>query len=210
MADAAGPSLDTGRRSRAPARSEPVRAWLTDGSASGIAQRFASLAYLFRMANAGIASPRYSWHAGWAPIIRHLRLCWTWVLLLGTLSNLGLGTSPQRFIPTYLERGEMDLLRGFVDGGRWLAFGLSSLLAAIAALGLLQFSDHLQSWPLVPFYLGLACLPLVVLTEVQGGIARTYDWPKLAMAPTFLLRPLLLIHSRACTSSAFKPTPCTP
>jgi len=195
MADAAGPSLDTDRRSARPARSERVRAWLTDGSASGIAQRFAGLAYLFRIANAGIAFLTQILLARWigAHEFGIYAYVWTWVLLLGTLSNLGLGTSPQRFIPTYLERGEMDMLRGFVDGGRWLAFGLSSLLAGVAALGLLQFSDHLQSWPLVPFYLGLACLPLVVLTEVQGGIARTYDWPQLAMAPTFLLRPLLLI-----------------
>ena len=45
----------------------------------------------------------------------------------------------------------------------------------------------------MPFFLGLACLPLFVVQEVQEGIARAYDWPHIAMGPSYMIRPILLM-----------------
>jgi O-antigen/teichoic acid export membrane protein len=193
MVDLTGQSVEAGKAQ--PLLLVRARAWLGDRSASAIAQRFAGIAFLFRIANAGIAFLTQILLARWmgAHEFGIYIYIWTWVVLLGTITNVGLASSPQRLIPIYAGRGEMGLVRGFIDGGRLLAFGLSSVFAALAAAGLFLFSDHLQAWPVIPFYLGLACLPLFVVSEVQDGIARTYDWPRLAMAPTYLLRPLLLI-----------------
>ena len=46
---------------------------------------------------------------------------WTWVLLIGGMVDLGLGSAAQRFIPEYTEHGKFALLRGFLGGSRWLA-----------------------------------------------------------------------------------------
>ncbi|MDQ0468165.1 lipopolysaccharide biosynthesis protein [Labrys wisconsinensis] len=172
-----------------------LRRWLGDRSASGVAQRFAGFAYLFRIVNAGLAFLTQIVLARWigAHEFGIYVYVWTWVLLLGTVTNIGLASSSQRFIPTYAKRGEWDLLRGFLHGGRWLVFALGAGFAGLGALGLVLFGARLDPVLMVPLYLGLACLPLFVVTEIQEGIARTYDWASLAMAPAYLVRPLLLL-----------------
>ena len=64
---------------------------------------------------------------------------WTWVLLLGALVSLGLPSAAQRFIPEYLGRGDLDRLRGFLFGSRWLAFGLGTIASAIGIALVLLF-----------------------------------------------------------------------
>ena len=56
---------------------------------------------------------------------------WTWVLLLGRLVDLGLATAAQRFIPEYTERRQLDVLRGFLSGSRWLVIGDGDRMAAL-------------------------------------------------------------------------------
>lgn len=41
---------------------------------------------------------------------------WAWVMILGGLSDLGLGVASIRFIPRYRETGEEPLVRGMVRG----------------------------------------------------------------------------------------------
>ena len=55
---------------------------------------------------------------------------WTWVLLIGGMVDLGLGSAAQRFIPEYTEHKHFALLRGFLGGSRWLALVISSTIAA--------------------------------------------------------------------------------
>ena len=195
MADASRPPLDAEKTALPALAFARLRAWISDRSASGVAQRFASLAYLFRLANAGIAFLTQILLARWMG--QHefgiYVYVWTWVVLLGTLTNVGLASSPQRFIPTYAERGEHDLLRGFIHGGRWLAFALATGFALVTGGLLLLLRDYVSPWLLVPAFLGLACLPLFVVQEVQEGIARAYDWPHIAMAPSYMVRPILLM-----------------
>lgn len=165
------------------------------GASFGVAQRFAGLAYAFRIVNAAIAFLTQIALARWMGAHEYgiYIYVWTWVILLGTITNVGLASAPQRFVPAYLQAGQLDRLRGFLSGGRWLAFGLATGCAALAAAALLVLRDHVEPWLLVPLLLGIGCLPLAVVTEVQEGIARAYDWPGLAMAPAYLVRPLLLI-----------------
>ena len=55
---------------------------------------------------------------------------WTWVLVLGGLSDLGLAMTTIRFIPHYRETGEPALLRGLIRGARAVALGVGTLIAA--------------------------------------------------------------------------------
>ena len=171
-----------------------IRARPGEGSSLGVARRFASLAYGFRIANAGIAFLTQIALARWmgAHDFGIYIYVWTWVILLGTVTNVGLASSPQRFVPVYTERGDMDRLRGFLVGGpgspsAWRRCVPRRRSAPCSSPAIME------PWLLVPFLLGLGCLPLFVLTEVQEGIARAYDWPVIALAPRFLVRPLLLL-----------------
>jgi O-antigen/teichoic acid export membrane protein len=164
-------------------------------SSAGVAGRFASLAYVFRIANAGIAFLTQIALARWmgAHEFGIYIYVWTWVILLGVVTTVGLASSSQRFVPAYTERGDLDRLRGFLVGGPWLAFGLATVSSVVALGALLLAREALEPWLFIPMLLGIGCLPLFVLTEVNEGIARAYDWPTVALAPAYLVRPLLLL-----------------
>ena len=54
---------------------------------------------------------------------------WTWLLLIGGVVDLGLGSAAQRFIPEYTEHKQFALLRGFLGGSRWLALVIATAIA---------------------------------------------------------------------------------
>lgn len=45
----------------------------------------------------------------------------------------------------------------------------------------------------VPAYLGLICIPILTLTDIQDGVARARGLIALGLLPPYVLRPLLLI-----------------
>ena len=55
---------------------------------------------------------------------------WTWVLMIGALSDVGLSSAARRFIPEYTELKSLDCLRGFLTGSRWLAFAIATGIGA--------------------------------------------------------------------------------
>src|SRR5215475_14529451 len=93
-----------------------LRAWLADRSHSSIAQRVASAAFLIRVVSAALIYLSQALFARWMGNFEFgiYVYVWTWVLLIGDLSDFGLGPSAQRFIPEYAKRQSLDLLRGFL------------------------------------------------------------------------------------------------
>jgi len=124
---------------------------------------------------------------------------WTWVLVLSGFSALGLPTTMIRLLPAYREAGEHALLRGLLFGGRALALGAGSAVAATALVLLWLLGDRLTSHYVLPVYLALACVPLCALSDVQDGIGRGRAWMTIGLVPPYILRPLLLL---ACMTGA--------
>jgi O-antigen/teichoic acid export membrane protein len=119
---------------------------------------------------------------------------WTCVLVLGGLSSLGLNVAMMRLVPQYRASGALDLLRGLLRGGRLLATGSATTIALLGGLGIYAVSLWSgASGPTLPQLLALACLPAYALTDVQDGIGRGQGWTLEAIAPPYLLRPLLLL-----------------
>jgi O-antigen/teichoic acid export membrane protein len=119
---------------------------------------------------------------------------WTWVLVLGGLSDLGLGVTAIRFISRYREAGESALLRGLIRGARSVAFGVGTLIATLGVAGLWLF-EPFDSHYVLPAYLALVCVPLYALTGVQDGIGKGFAWMGVALLPPYILRPALLLLS---------------
>jgi O-antigen/teichoic acid export membrane protein len=117
---------------------------------------------------------------------------WTWLLLIGGISDIGLGSAAQRFIPEYVEHREFALLRGFLGGGRVLAGLIGTAIAALAIGGIL-LSPLVRHITFLPLVLACAALPAFAVSNVQSGIARSYDWIGLALTPTYILRQVVLI-----------------
>lgn len=189
-----------------------VRALLADRSDTAVAQKVAGSAFLIRVVNAGIAFASQILLARWMGQGEYgvYVYVWTWVLLLGGLTSLGLASAPQRFIPEYAESGQTSLLRGFVVGSRVMAMALSTGITALGLLGVWLLQDHFESWTLVPLYLALVCVPMYVLTDVQDGIARSNNWIDVALAPAYFVRPLLILALLGALSyERFAPTATT-
>lgn len=117
---------------------------------------------------------------------------WTWVLVLGGLTDLGLGMASIRFISHYREKGEVAFLRGLVHGARATALGVGTLIAGIGMAGLWLF-EPIQSPYVLPAYLALVCVPLYALTDVQDGLGKGFAWMGVALFPPYILRPALLL-----------------
>jgi O-antigen/teichoic acid export membrane protein len=117
---------------------------------------------------------------------------WTWVLMIGALSDAGLSSAARRFIPEYNGIKSFDLLRGFLSGSRRLAFGVAAAVGAVGAIGVTAIAPYLDQFTVVPLYLACVTIPIYGLVQVQAGIAQSYDWPNLALMPFYIWRQITL------------------
>jgi O-antigen/teichoic acid export membrane protein len=118
---------------------------------------------------------------------------WTWVLLLGGLSTLGLSTAMMRLLPEQREHDALDLMRGLLVGGRVVPVAFSAAVALAGLAGLRAFGSAMDSHYLLPAYLALVCLPLLTLTDLQDGIGRANGWVGVALLPPYVVRPLMVL-----------------
>ncbi len=173
----------------------PLHELFGGGSDSSLARRLAGAAFLIRVVSALVAFASQIVLARWLGGF-HFGIyvyAWTWVMLLGGMVDLGLGSAAQRFIPEYTERKQFALLRGLLRGSRWLACLIASAIAAAAAGFVAVLSPHIAAADRVPLFIACAALPVCGLLQVQSGIARSYGWVNLALSPAYVLRQVLLL-----------------
>jgi O-antigen/teichoic acid export membrane protein len=172
-----------------------VRALFADGSDNSLARRLAGAVYLIRVVSALIAFISQILLARWMGRFEFgiYIYAWTWVLLLGGMVDLGLGSATQRFIPEYTEHKQFALLRGFLLGSRWLAAIIATAIASVGAIAVTILAPHLDAETIVPLYISCAALPMFGLGQVLSGVARSYDWVNLGLMPTYVLRQLVLL-----------------
>ena len=174
---------------------EWLRLPFAGGSDSSVARRLAGAAFLIRVVSAVIAFVSQIVLARWLGGFQFgiYVYAWTWVLLIGGMVDLGLGSASQRFIPEYIEQKRFALLRGFLGGSRWLASIIATAIAAAAAFVVTVLSSHIAPSSVWPLYLACAALPICGMAQVQSGIARSYDWINLGLSPAYVLRQILLL-----------------
>src|SRR5882757_8607077 len=113
-----------------------IKAILAEKSDSRLAQLVAGKVFLVRVASAGLALVSQVFLARWMGSFEFgiFIYAWTWVLMIGALSDLGLSSAAKRFIPEYAENKALDNLRGFRAGSRWLSVAIASAIGTIGAL----------------------------------------------------------------------------
>jgi O-antigen/teichoic acid export membrane protein len=172
-----------------------IRHWLTDRGDTSLAQRVASTAFLIRITAAILAFGSQVLLARWMGghefgVFVYVS---TWVMVIGGIADLGLASSAQRFIPQYSEKGAFALLRGFLFASRWLGFAIAVVAALAGLAALFVFRNWLDDQTLIPLAIACVILPVYSLMHVQDGIARSYNWPNLALMPPFVFRQLMVI-----------------
>ena len=162
------------------------------GAEHVLVQRLAGAVFLIRVVSALVAYGSQVLFARWMGSFEFGIYVYvtTWVLLLGPALDLGLGTAAQRFIPEYRDRGALDLLRGFINGSRWVAFVIAIVIAAACAALVKLLQPWLDDYTVIPLYLACTMLPAYALSNVQDGISRSYDWVGLGLMPTYIVRQL--------------------
>ncbi len=171
-----------------------VKAILADRSDSRLTQLVAGKVFLLRVANALIALGSQVLLARWMGRFEFgvYIYVWTWVLMIGSLSDVGLSSAARRFIPEYTELEDPEALRGFLTGSRWLALALATAIALAGAIGVTLLGPWIDNFAVIPLYLACVIIPITGVSALQSGIAQSYNWPMLALVPFFVGRQLLL------------------
>jgi O-antigen/teichoic acid export membrane protein len=172
-----------------------IFALFTGDSDTSLVRRLAGAAFLIRVISAGIAFVAQILLARWMGGFEFgiYIYAWTWVLLIGGMVDLGLGSAAQRFIPEYNEHKQFALLRGFIAGSRWLALLSATAIAGVGAIAVTLLSPYIDPKTVVPLYCSCAALPMFSLWSVQSGIARSFNWVNLGLTPNYVQRQLVLL-----------------
>ncbi len=162
---------------------------------SAVSGRIAIFAFAIRILSAAIAYLSQVFLVRWMGAFEYGIFIGVWVasVILGGIACLGFQTGIIRFISEYRTSGEDDYLRGAIRGSLAWAVLASTLIAIIGSAGVYYFADWFENYYLIPIYLAAVCLPMLSLQEVQDGVARAHNWAGVALTPTFILRPLLII-----------------
>jgi len=173
------------------ARLKPL---LAEGGDSRLAQLVAGKVFFVRVGSAMLALASQVLLARWMGSFEFgvYIYVWTWVLMIGALSDVGLSSAARRFIPEYTELRRLDRLRGFLSGSRWLAFTIASGIGIAGAIGVALFKPWLDHFAIIPLYLACLTIPVYGLVQIQAGIAQSYDRPNLALMPFYIWRQLAL------------------
>ena len=172
-----------------------LRAMLGGNGENALTKRLAGTIFIIRVLSAGLAYVSQVLLARWMGSSQYgiYVYVWTWVLLLGSLMDYGTSVSAQKFIAEYRVQNESSLLRGFIFGSRWMTFAVASVISLLLAALVWSLSAHIDRDTVIPLYIGCLTLPPFVLATVQDGIARAYDWMRLALMPQFVARQSLII-----------------
>jgi O-antigen/teichoic acid export membrane protein len=168
---------------------------LNDGDERAVSRRVAMITFTVRVLSGVIAFVTQVLLARWMGDFAYgiMVVVWVGAVLVGAASCLGLQTAILRFIPEYSEKGDTKLLRGVIVGSRLQALAFASLFGALGAAGIYLFRDHIESYYVVPLYLGALALPLMAVSEIQDNIARAFNWSDLSLWPTYVVRPVLIL-----------------
>lgn len=160
-----------------------------------LAQRNAAVAFLVRVASAGILYLSQVVLARWMGSYDYgiYVFVWTWVLVLGGMSTLGLPVLMMRLLPEYLVHGEHGRVRGLLKLGQFSALIAGTVMAAIGMAVVYFARGAINAHYVLPALLAFICIPMWTLSDIHDGIGRSRGWMTVALLPPYVMRPLLLL-----------------
>jgi O-antigen/teichoic acid export membrane protein len=171
------------------------------------AGRTAISAFSLRVAGAAIAYVSQIFLARWMGVFDYgiFVVVYVWITILSQIGNLGFSSSIIRFVPEYRARGDVGRLWGVMRTGRVVSVLAATVFAGFGSAVVLLVPGLVDQPYVLPIVLGAICLPLFCLTEVQDGIARSFEWSDLAFGPTYIWRPFAVIAAMGAAHAAGLP-----
>jgi len=172
-----------------------IDAALFSADARGEAGRMSVIAFAVRIVSAVIAFASQVMMARWMGSFEYgiFVLVWVTMVIVGNIACLGFHTSVIRFIPEYIERGMLAELRGILLTSRLFVLVASTAVAGLGIAGIWLLSPWIESYYVIPFALGIICLPMIAMGDLMQGHARAYSWALFALLPTYIVRPVLIL-----------------
>lgn len=160
-----------------------------------LAERMSLYAFAIRVFAAAIAFLSQIFLARWLGQFEYgiLVLVWTYMVMIGGFAALGFDAAMVRFVPEYRETKQFGLLHGVLKMSQATVLTVSTLIALLGALGIYLFESSFENYYVIPFYLGLITLPMLAMTDLANGVSRGQGWMILALSPTHLIRPVLIL-----------------
>ena len=118
---------------------------------------------------------------------------WVFIIIAGNLSCLGFHTVVIRFVPEYNAHNDQSHIRGLTVTARIFAMVLATIIGVIGVAIVVYFENKIPDYYLVPIVLGICALPMIALGDVLDGTSRANSWPVIALSPTYIIRPCLII-----------------
>lgn len=118
---------------------------------------------------------------------------WVLVILIGNLSCLGFHSAQIRFLPQFEADNDYERVRGLATTARVFALISSTTIAALGFVALELFGGHIESYYVMPLFISLCILPMVALGDTMEGTARANSWAFVALSPTYIIRPTLIL-----------------
>jgi len=167
----------------------------TGSDEKAVSQRMALIAFAIRIAGAALAFVSQIVLARMMGRFEYGVFVFVWVLMIlfGNLACLGFPTAIIRFLPQYDASGNHDAIRGVTATARLFVLAVAGGLALIGMAALYAFSGMVENYYIMPIFLGLIAVPMIALGDVLDGTARANHWPVMALSPTFLIRPTLIL-----------------
>ncbi len=158
-------------------------------------RQMAASAFFVRVLSAGLAYVSQMLLARWLGGFEYgvFVVLWTLVITLGVVFAFGLEQSVITLLRKYAHEGDHAGARGLLLASRLFAFVVSALIAAAGCTLLWMRPDLVADYYVVPIFVAAVCLPIYTVAEVQDAIAVAHGWPDLALMPTFLARPALIL-----------------
>ena len=166
-----------------------------EGDRPATTRRMATSAFAIRVLSAGLAYVGQMLLARWMGGFEYgvFVVVWTLVITLGVVFAFGFEQSVITLLRKYAQENDPGAARGLVLASRLAAFVIATLFAAAGSAVLWLRPDLVADYRLVPIFVAAVCLPIYAVSEIQDGIAVAEGWPDLALVPTFVARPALIL-----------------
>ena len=178
-------------------KSLPGRAYglLSSNDGDGRASRNALIAFMIRVVSAAIAFVSQVVMARMMGQHEYGIFVFVWVLviLIGNFSCLGFHSAQIRFLPQFEAVNDVERIRGLTATARIFALFSSTGVLVIGAIALHFLGGLIESYYVMPLFIALFILPMIALGDTMEGTARANSWAVVALSPTYIIRPVLIL-----------------
>jgi O-antigen/teichoic acid export membrane protein len=174
---------------------EKARAILTGEDNTSRASRMALISFSIRVLSAAIAFVSQIILARLMGEEQYGIFVFVWVLviLVGNLSCLGFPSAQIRFLPEFEAADDFDRIRGMTTWSRIFAMVSASVVGMTGVIALHFFGSLIESYYVMPLFVAMFILPMIALGDTMEGTARANSWAVVALSPTYIVRPLLIL-----------------